>query len=34
MSGKTIRTLVRAMQAFPRAGIIQTVPIPLGQQTM
>ena len=34
MSGETIVTLVRAMQAAPRAGIIQTVPIPVGQQTM
>jgi len=34
MSGETAVTLVRAMQTAPRAGIIQTVPIPVGQQTM
>jgi membrane glycosyltransferase len=34
MSGETLLALVRAMQAAPRAGIIQTVPIPVGQQTM
>ncbi len=34
MSGETILTLVRAIQATPRAGIIQTVPMPVGQQTM
>ena len=34
MSGETILNLVRAMQAIPDAGIIQTVPIPVGQQTM
>lgn len=33
MSGETLLTLVRTMQATPRAGIIQTVPIPVGQQT-
>jgi membrane glycosyltransferase len=34
MSGEAICALARAMQATPRAGIIQTVPIPVGQQTM
>jgi membrane glycosyltransferase len=34
MSGETLLTLVRAMQAAPDAGIIQTVPMPVGQQTM
>jgi membrane glycosyltransferase len=34
MSGETVLALVRAMQATPRAGIIQTVPIPVGQRTM
>lgn len=34
MSGETLFTLVRAMQTAPRAGIIQTVPTPVGQQTM
>src|SRR5690606_1977055 len=34
MSGETLLTLVRTMQATPRAGIIQTVPMPVGQQTM
>lgn len=34
MAGETILALVRAMEASPRAGIIQTVPMPIGQQTM
>jgi membrane glycosyltransferase len=34
MSGETVLNLVRAMQASPDAGIIQTVPIPVGQQTI
>jgi membrane glycosyltransferase len=34
MSGETILTLVRTMQTFPHAGILQTVPVPVGQQTM
>jgi membrane glycosyltransferase len=34
MAGETVLNLVRAMQAIPDAGIIQTVPIPVGQQTM
>jgi membrane glycosyltransferase len=34
MSGETLLTLVRLMEATPRAGIIQTVPLPVGQQTL
>ena len=34
MSGETILALARTMQTTPRAGIVQTVPIPVGQQTM
>lgn len=34
MTGETMVTLVRAMQANPRAGLIQTVPMPVRQQTM
>jgi len=34
MSGRTLLALVRAMQALPRAGIIQTVPFPVGQRTL
>jgi membrane glycosyltransferase len=33
MSGATLVELVRAMQANPRAGLIQTVPIPARQET-
>ncbi|SVB05256.1 uncharacterized protein METZ01_LOCUS158110, partial [marine metagenome] len=33
MSGPTLVTLVREMEANPRAGLIQTVPIPSGQNT-
>ena len=34
MSGSTLVELVRAMQANPRAGLIQTVPIPARQETL
>lgn len=34
MTGEAMVTLVRAMQANPRVGLIQTVPIPVRQQTM
>ncbi|HET8702005.1 MAG TPA: glucans biosynthesis glucosyltransferase MdoH [Nitrococcus sp.] len=34
MTGEAMVTLVRAMQANPQAGLIQTVPIPVRQQTM
>ncbi|MGD8429176.1 MAG: glucans biosynthesis glucosyltransferase MdoH, partial [Ectothiorhodospiraceae bacterium] len=34
MTGDALERLVRAMQANPDAGMIQTVPIPIGQQTM
>ncbi len=34
MAGETLLTMVRAMQANPRAGLIQTVPIPVRQQTL
>ena len=34
MSGPTLITLVREMEANPRAGLIQTVPIPFGQNTV
>lgn len=34
MSGKALTTLTRAMQVNPSAGIIQTVPIPVRQETM
>ncbi|HSH76806.1 MAG TPA: glucans biosynthesis glucosyltransferase MdoH, partial [Longimicrobiales bacterium] len=33
MSGATLVALVRAMQSDPRAGLIQTVPIPARQET-
>jgi len=33
MTGETLVALVRAMEANPRAGIIQTVPLPAGQTT-
>jgi len=33
MSGETIVTLARAMEANPQAGIIQTVPMPVRQET-
>ncbi len=34
MTGTAMTSLVRAMQADPQAGLIQTVPIPVRQQTM
>lgn len=34
MAGDTLCRLVRAMQATPSAGIIQTVPLPVGQRTV
>ena len=34
MTGDAILTLVRRMQANPQAGIIQTVPLPVGQRTI
>lgn len=34
MTGNAIASLVRAMQANPRAGLIQTVPIPVRQQSL
>jgi membrane glycosyltransferase len=34
MHGQTILQLVRIMQANPRAGIIQTVPLPVNQETV
>ncbi len=34
MSGRTLCALVRAMQTNPRAGIIQTVPVPVRQRTL
>ncbi|WP_156777073.1 glucans biosynthesis glucosyltransferase MdoH [Nitrococcus mobilis] len=34
MTGAAMTSLVRAMQANPQAGLIQTVPIPVRQQTM
>ncbi len=34
MSGETIRALVAAMLANPRAGLIQTAPMTVGQQTL
>lgn len=34
MTGEAMVTLVRAMQANPQAGLIQTAPIPVRQQTM
>ena len=34
MTGTAIVTLVRRMQANPQAGIIQTVPLPVGQRTI
>ncbi|MEX0385775.1 glucans biosynthesis glucosyltransferase MdoH [Spiribacter onubensis] len=34
MTGETILTLVRRMQANPQAGILQTVPLPVGQRTI
>ena len=34
MSGRTLVALVRAMQANPRAGMIQTVPLPVRQETV
>jgi membrane glycosyltransferase len=34
MTGEAILTLVRRMQANPQAGIIQTVPLPVGQRTV
>ncbi|PWG63701.1 glucans biosynthesis glucosyltransferase MdoH [Sediminicurvatus halobius] len=33
MAGETLVTLVRRMQANPDTGLIQTVPLPVGQQT-
>lgn len=33
MAGQTVLALVRAMQADPRAGIIQTPPVPVRQET-
>ncbi|PWG61230.1 glucans biosynthesis glucosyltransferase MdoH [Sediminicurvatus halobius] len=33
MSGRTLTTLVRTMQVNPTAGILQTVPQPVGQRT-
>lgn len=34
MSGATLVSLVHAMQANPRAGLIQTVPVPARQETL
>lgn len=34
MGGKTLVSLVRSMQANPRAGLIQTVPIPIRSETV
>ncbi len=34
MHGQTILQLVRTMQANPKAGIIQTVPLPVNQETL
>ena len=34
MTGDSLITLVRRMQANPQAGIIQTVPLPVGQRTV
>ena len=34
MSGKTLVTLARLMEARPRAGIIQTLPMPAGRATL
>lgn len=34
MSGEALRTLVRLMDAHPRAGIIQALPLPAGRDTL
>lgn len=34
MSGSTLRSLVRRMEANPRLALLQTVPLPTGQQTL